>query len=48
MKKIKSRLYRSYKCQFRFMRWNCYAMGAYPHYMKLYDGLHWIGWTYLI
>ena len=48
MRKNKRLLYRSYKFQFRCMRWQGYYMGAYPHYMKLYDGLHWIGWTYLI
>lgn len=48
MKKIKSRLYRSYKFQFRCMRWQAYSMGAYARYLKLYNSYGYIGWTYSV
>lgn len=46
MKKIKSRLYRIYKFQFRCMRWQAYAMGYYPRYLKLYNSYNYIGCSY--
>lgn len=48
MRKNKQLLYRSYKFQFRCMRWQGYYMGAYPRYLKLYDALHCIHSSYWI